>query len=117
VEKPVENVENCEFSTAIWHWQKSASGCGKVCIPVCIKQVTNGLQMCYVTACRCPTFSESGRKSYVLVENRCQMPSPNLCEPEFFVKIRQNFLWYLFVRPGNTFPVQLTTEETACREK
>ena len=63
VEKAVENVENYEFSTGIWLFQRRPGGCGKVCIPVCIKQVTNGLQKRYVTGAQPFTSFERSRKS------------------------------------------------------
>ena len=49
VEKAVENVENSQFSTGIWLPGLHTAPCGKLCIPVCIKQITNRLQKRYVT--------------------------------------------------------------------
>ena len=49
VEKAVENVENSQFSTGIWLPRLRTAPCGKLCIPVCIKQITKRLQKRYVT--------------------------------------------------------------------
>ena len=63
VEKAVDNVENYEFSTDIWHLRRWDPDCGKVCIPVCIKQVTNRLQTRYVTGGDGDPDPKTGRKS------------------------------------------------------
>jgi hypothetical protein len=59
VEKPVENVENYEFSTTISVSQTDPGGCGKLCIPVCIKLVTKQLQPHYVTGQQPPAAPEN----------------------------------------------------------
>ena len=63
VEKAVENVENKQFSTGIWLLNPLGFGCGKVCIPVCIKQVTKWLQARYVTGQKLHSPGERKGKS------------------------------------------------------
>ena len=117
VEKAVENVENYEFSTGIWLFQRRPGGCGKVCIPVCIKQVTNRLQKRYVTVPQPWPLSESGRKSWRIIKNGCQSLSPLLTAVNFFVKNRQKLSAYHFCCSGNTYVIPFITEERKCREK
>ena len=48
VEKAVENVEKCEFSTGILILFLPVVCCGKVCIPSCISTGFKDGPMCYV---------------------------------------------------------------------
>ena len=48
VEKAVENVEKCEFSTGIRPVSVSGPSCGKVCINDCIHTGSGGCATCYV---------------------------------------------------------------------
>lgn len=117
VEKLVENVENWQLSTAISMLSPWRRNCGKVCIPVCIKQVTNRLQTCYVTGRKWCGFSEREGKSWTLGKNRRQYPPRTGSRKKIFVKNRQKIHGYQILSAGNTFPIPFITEETACREK
>ena len=85
VDKPVENVENTWFSTAISHLCFRTHGCGKRCIPVCITSVTKRLQPCYVTGTRKFLPPEKPGNCSHLWKKCCQSPSPSLFRPKFFV--------------------------------
>ena len=49
VEKPVENVENSEFSTGIPALCTTRPSCGEMCIPGCIFSSLVAKWLCYVT--------------------------------------------------------------------
>ena len=116
VDKPVENVENYALSTVISPLWSPLTGCGKLCIPVCIKLVTKGFQPCYVTGCRKHLPFENFRKSSELRKNCCQNPPGLFCRKNFLWKTAKKFLvssdseWryssYPFISGG-----------TPCREK
>ena len=48
VEKSVENVEKCEFSTGILPLCNRSICCGKVCIQCCISAGKRKIAACYV---------------------------------------------------------------------
>ena len=116
VEKPVESVENFEFSTGISIVALFASACGKVPGPVCIIPPIPDPAACYVTA---PCHSLPGifrRKSWDVVKKCCQNPLSPGSGKIIFVKNRQNKWLYHPVPPGNTFPIRFF-RRSSCREK
>ena len=116
VEKPVENVENFEFSTGIPFVSPGAPACGKVCIGLCIIPPTGHGPSCYVTAVPAPGWVYFRRKSWDVVKKCCQKPLPPGAAKIFFVKNRQNKWLYHPAPPGNTFPIRFFRRST-CREK
>jgi len=57
VEKSVENVEKCAFSTGIYGASDAVPSCGKGCIGRCIQAGCGGFRACYVNGCKCLIFS------------------------------------------------------------
>jgi hypothetical protein len=85
VEKPVESVENFEFSTGIPIVSDRAPACGKVRIPVCIIPPLRNLAPCYVTAAQAPAPVIFRRKSWDVVKKCCQKPLAPRSGQKFFV--------------------------------
>ena len=63
VEKSVENVENCEFSTGISRSYFPGCSCGKLCIFPCILHLIFPQNLCYVSGYSSSRPGGHGRKS------------------------------------------------------
>lgn len=89
VDKPVENVENSEFSTGIPGISFYTPPCGEGCIPLCITAQPRRKNACYVTAGGRSSLDKSLRKSLQIVKKSCTVFFPPVPWRKFFVKNRQ----------------------------
>lgn len=132
VDKPVENVENSEFSTGIPGISFCTPPCGEGCIPLCITAQPRRKNACYVTAGSRCSLDKSLRKSLQIVKKSCTVFFSPVPWRKFFVKNRQKIspwqpvpksspsgrkiFWYLLASLGHTVPIP-TRGGTPCREK